>query len=734
MKRPMLVSGITIASMCFVLTALPKCAVVILALGVLVLFLSIIIKGLRKHIIIPTCAIFIIISALSFTGFYHTKIEPCINHHNKTEYIQGKVISSPIIAKENLVFTLKTEKIGNTRDKLKITVTVPYSDENDISLYDNIYISDAYLTIPLTESNDYDLKECADGTILNAKAYGTDFLSKSEKTPYYYCLYFKEQIKDKIALSMSDNNGALLTGMLFGEKSDLDSETAKAFRNSGISHLLAVSGLHTSLWCGLLISFLKLLKCKEGIRNLICVIFLTCFCIISGFTPSVVRASIMTAVTLLAPIFRRTPDSLNSLGIAITVLLIANPYTIHSISFQLSVLATAGVLFSDKAVNYLSNTITRDREKHLKAIGNYLISSVIISLFAGIFTLPASAYHFGVFSILSPISNILCVKPGFYGMISGTLGILLSSVPVSAIKSIGFTLFDITEFIFDIVIAVASGISKISFCTVPVYTNWFIPALCIVLISVALCYLITDRTHSKIPLAVTSVICSAALLVSIITPLVATKYRNTITVISANNNIHLVIRSGTHYAYICNTITKAPVTTYDYLPSATAESLDYYIVTYTASSALSDIELFEKQFSPEETRITKLVHSLCFTNQITLPANTIIKTNGKYELTDEISFEIIDTTPVHYVIIKGPEKTAYIHLHGDTAIEKATDISQGDIFVYKGSAPQTVPHSAETIVLSADTQITADKSIKYIERICEDLHITARDGSITLNI
>lgn len=522
--------------------------------------------------------------------------------------------------------------------------------------------------------------------------------------------------------------------MLFGEKSQLDYNTTKAFRNSGIAHMLAVSGLHTSLWCGLLIALLKLLRCKEQIRSLICVLFLTAFCIISGFTPSVVRASVMASSTLIAPLFKRKADSFNSLGLAITLLLVANPYVIHSISFQLSACATLGVLLSQETTSRINSIKYIPREKHLSHAFNYIISSVIISVFAGIFTLPVSAYHFGVFSIASPLSNIICVKPGFYGMITGIMGVILKAIPNTVTNSIGNILFNITELILDFVVMVATAISKLSFCTIPVHKHRLLPAIIIIGIIAFTGYVIYKLVHSKTAIKITAVICVLTMAISIAVPLCVTKYKSEITIINDCNNIHLIIRSGTHYAYISNTLGDTPDDVHDFLPKATPESLDYYISTYMSDYKTYQLSSIAFRYEPLETRITKRIYRACISSDNPVPKNAVIKTTGKYELSDEISFEIIDTTPTQYVIIKSPEKTAYIHLHGNTDLSAVTDISQGNIFVYKGTPPEVISNTVETVVLSADSAITADENLSYIKSRCENFYITALDGNITLTI
>lgn len=186
MKRPMLVSGITIALLCVLLTLYPQSAVIVLALGVLVLFLCLFKKsGLRKVILLPTCCVCAVITALSFFAYRKTCVEPCITHHNKTTSVQGKVITAPTSDDKFTYFTVKSTKIDGNNEGLKIYVTAPLEAEKTISLYDNVHLSKACISIPLTDKNQYDLTQGADGVLLTATTSSAEVISKAEKRPTF---------------------------------------------------------------------------------------------------------------------------------------------------------------------------------------------------------------------------------------------------------------------------------------------------------------------------------------------------------------------------------------------------------------------------------------------------------------------------------------------------------------------------------------------------------------------
>ena len=112
----------------------------------------------------------------------------------------------------------------------------------------------------------------------------------------------------------------VMAGMAFGFKSGISTETTRMFRALGVSHLLAVSGLHTALLAQAMLALLRFLKTPRKAASLLTAGFVLLFVALTGFTPSAVRAGVMSMVMLLGLLFGREPDSLNSLGLALLVI------------------------------------------------------------------------------------------------------------------------------------------------------------------------------------------------------------------------------------------------------------------------------------------------------------------------------------------------------------------------------------------------------------------------------
>ena len=296
-------------------------------------------------------------------------------------------------------YTIKTKLINSSEESIKMFFVS--TNETNYKIYDNIFIDDAKIT-----KSKYDGDKSEKCVVSVYDSTYSEKVSEKQKDFYYYILNLKFTCFNKLSEFLYNDSLGVSAGMLFGGTDYISSDTKADFRSSGVAHLLAVSGLHTSLWCGLILNLLKLFKVKERFSNIVAIFVLFVLSVISGFTPSVVRASFMMGLTLIAPIFKKHSDSINSLGLSAGIIILINPYTLYSPSFYLSFLATLGVVLSGKYTYILNPLFNKFHTPEiLKRIINFIYTSILISIFATFFTLPASVYYFGVVSIISPLTN-----------------------------------------------------------------------------------------------------------------------------------------------------------------------------------------------------------------------------------------------------------------------------------------------------------------------------------------
>ncbi len=223
-----------------------------------------------------------------------------------------------------------------------------------------------------------------------------------------FLVHMRKESADAI---LEGDCAALLKGLLTGDKTDLSDAVTSNFRRSGLMHILAVSGLHV----GFLVGVAYLLPGRRRPRNLLKLPLLVCFALATGGQPSVWRAVVMSALFLLAPLFNRESDAPTSLAFALLLLLVQNPYSVLSVSLQLSFAALAGLLlFQPRLYQWMLRPATdwgRAKIGRLcLAVWRFIAAGISVSCAALVFTLPLSAYYFQMISLVSPLSGLLCIS------------------------------------------------------------------------------------------------------------------------------------------------------------------------------------------------------------------------------------------------------------------------------------------------------------------------------------
>ena len=214
--------------------------------------------------------------------------------------------------------------------------------------------------------------------------------------------------------------------IVFGYKEELDEEWLQAFSKTGTIHVLAVSGLHVGI-IYILLAFVLGLKRSKGkslaIKTTVILAVLFFYSLITGFSPSVSRASIMFGLVLLSSVFAQKTSIYNTLSFACLVLLIANPNNLFNVGFQFSFLAVFGIVYY------------KDKFRGLFPTSNWLLDKIImlmaVSIAAQITTFPLGLYYFHQYPNLFMFSNLIvipCITIILYGGIFFVVSSFVSSI------------------------------------------------------------------------------------------------------------------------------------------------------------------------------------------------------------------------------------------------------------------------------------------------------------------
>lgn len=235
---------------------------------------------------------------------------------------------------------------------------------------------------------------------------------------------FRQWIKTRFRKYLDDSETGLLLGLLAGDRSGIPDALRSDFQRSGLVHVLAISGFHVVLLAGMLMIFLKATRLPHRMVRILAVILLLVYIPVTGGSPAVRRAVIMFAVPQIGAIFQRTSNTLNSLGVALILLILPEPNVIWNPGFQLSVAATAGILISGP-MNPLKNLPSRfKRNKLWQKFQEFVVEPTYVTLCATLSTAPFLIHHFKTLSPFAWLGNIVVVPSISMGMQAGLFGLL----------------------------------------------------------------------------------------------------------------------------------------------------------------------------------------------------------------------------------------------------------------------------------------------------------------------
>ena len=260
---------------------------------------------------------------------------------------------------------------------------------------------------------------------------------------------------ERVGQIFPDDCAAYFQSLLLGDRSELYQDDAlyTALCRAGMMHVVAVSGMHVAV----LVSFLQYLMGVGRRSSLLSLLLVWSFVLVTGGSPSAVRAAFMQSCLLLAPLLRRENDPPTSLLTALALILLVNPCAAASVSLQISFAAMAGLLLTGglfyAALPHGEATTLPGK------LRRYLSGTLASSLGVLIFTVPLMAIHFGSVCLLSPLANVLALwtVPLCFG--GGYLACALSWLWLPLGRAAAWLLAWPARFLF----LAAKGISSIGF-------------------------------------------------------------------------------------------------------------------------------------------------------------------------------------------------------------------------------------------------------------------------------
>jgi competence protein ComEC len=296
---------------------------------------------------------------------------------------------------------------------------------------------------------------------------------------------------EALTRALPEPEAGLAAGILIGLRDRVDRDLAAAFTTAGVSHVVAISGWNIAIVAALVGALLRSRLGRRG-RSLATLVAIVAYTVAAGGSASVVRAAVMAAVVLLARESGRAGAAATALGWAVTLLLLADPATVGDAGFQLSVLATAGLIAWATSITARLGSIRGG------IVPAWLAESLGVSFAAEAATLPVVLAGFGRFAVLAPAVNLVVVPLVPPAMAAGTLALIGGWLGLAGAPSIVTVLLGLPGWlVLAVLVAVVRAAAALPFASVTLAAPW--GTVVGVLVGVAVLAVATGRVRLSRP-------------------------------------------------------------------------------------------------------------------------------------------------------------------------------------------------------------------------------------------
>lgn len=540
MPRPFAVIGLSIF---FVLAFLFDCstetAVTVFIIFTAALSVTLCVKVLRRGRVLPAVFASGAVACL-ILAFFNTYIyEPIVMLDGECCGATLRITDEPEQNYGKWYYPAKVVSLNGEETDFKIRLVL--SEPAEAETFD--YISGNFRLYKLGSSSEELLNSYkASGTYLGAYPLQNEYsvIKSGGAEPFSAkILKLRSVIKQAVYRILPNEYGALAVALLLGDRSGISPQTLMDFKSTGVSHVICVSGLHLSVWGLLILNILRKTGIGERLSNIIAAVFVILFMHITGMSYSVIRSGIMMLVFLLSNILMRRRDALNSLGFALAVMSVADPYSAGSAGLRLSALSSLGIILcSENLMPGVRKKLGRIKNIHLRSAVMKICESILVTSAAVAFTLPVSAKLNSGFTFAVFPANMLIVWAASYAMVLCAIGGIIGMITLGIFNLPGFLGGMLCKYM----IKTAQLIARFDFLSVRVsYEKMMIIIVGVLLLAGVSMFAAYSGKSMK---GLTAALCSAVFIISIFVSSYFEKSVTRITAVDVGNGTSVLISCG----------------------------------------------------------------------------------------------------------------------------------------------------------------------------------------------
>jgi len=393
-------------------------------LGVVVITACVLLINKELGFDILLLVLFFILGALNLKNSYTTPnsdISRYVYCKNSTSLtVKGFVNSRPVIKNGRVSFVFRTEELQFKKNNYKTRGNILVNTKNEKNLsYGEELILFGNLYRPYRLSNR--------GVPVAMRIKNNSALVRLHKNKgrliKRLAFYLKDNAESVFMQHLSPLAASINNAMILGEKKHIPAVVYDYMIKSGTVHIMVVSGFHTGVIVFISGIFLKILRIPRKVRYFGIMFCLILYCLITGASTPVVRATVMGIFLVTGYFFQRDPDIKNSLSLAVFFILIINPKDFFSVSFQLSFVSVAAIAYVYPCLRSFFKT-----EKIKMKFLRVLFEGCLVSLAAWVGTAGFIAYYFQIFSPVTLLANMFILPLSSLIILSGLSMVIVSII------------------------------------------------------------------------------------------------------------------------------------------------------------------------------------------------------------------------------------------------------------------------------------------------------------------
>jgi competence protein ComEC len=371
--------------------------------------------------------------------------------------IMGNVSSPPARSSFGYRADLRVEHLWHEEKEVLRGggVEVSAVDLSGIGVGDRIRV-DGEISIPETGESGFDYARYLSTKRISAVVEATDVWPMDE-TGWIGEVHRRTDVA--LGYGLRPQEAAVVRGMVLGDRSRIPEELDEAFRRSGVTHVLAISGQHVAVLTAMLYFALRFFAVPLTARVSMTLTLVWMYIVVAGAPPSAIRAGVVATMVLLAALVGRQVSPLHFMTTMLALVLAYNPLLVYSTGFQLSVAAVFGILTLRRPLlKLMEKTAFRPFGEMPEVVPNLLA----VSLAAQVATAPIIAATFGEVSVIGVLTNLIAVP------ISGpilTLG-LLGAIAGNVLPALAYPLNWANGFLVSVLEWIATSAASMPFAAV----------------------------------------------------------------------------------------------------------------------------------------------------------------------------------------------------------------------------------------------------------------------------